>query len=200
MFSRFSKSISNVVSLILANKLSDFNMAELRRDSIMYESVVFGVDHFLHEGEKAVIYSHMIHLNKKHRSSFTPLDSSLGSFLSQKYKNDFYLIGFLTGEGTRSSYDRVFNPADSSYKEIFHAVNRLYSPPIGSLEKMCMRTQKSIFFSTLLPGDQDGVVLLRRVGRDVRDPQFEYANIPGRMDAYVFIRENTGFQIPPSWK
>lgn len=76
----------------------------------------------------------------------------------------------------------------------------MYSPPIGSFEKMCMRTRKSIFFSTLLLSDQDGGVLLRRVGRDVRDPQVEYANIPGRMDAYVFVRENTGFQIPLSWK
>ena len=157
------------------------------RDSFMWINTKFALENFKVKNSKAVIYSHFSHVNKLNSLPIN-FTSSLGYFLDKYCGSQYYVTGILTGRGTFTAWNDTLLVND----------NHLAEPPVGSLEYQFMKMNKEWLYTTL--SDNNKIKLLRFQGNSFSsNNQFDYYAIAKRMDACIFIKESTGFYLPPDW-
>ena len=157
------------------------------RDFLLWQNTKFAIDNFSVDNSKVVIYSHLSHLNK---SSPVFLNSvkSLGQYITNFYRSDYYLIGMLIGEGsilTLVSPDKMIS-------------QKIDLPASRSIENLCSFSTVNSFYKTL-PLLSSFPILYRHIGGYYsKNRQFDPSFIKGSMDAIVFIRQSTVARVFPS--
>lgn len=158
-----------------------YNSLNNKRDYIQYIHCRFAIDSLLEKDEKAMIYAHIGHLNKKNaiEKFYTP---AAGNYLSKYYGNDYFVIGLLTGSGTLTYYE----------SGDLVTVN-LDEPAGGSLEDLCLKAGAKIFYKRA--DDSIRSYSYRMSGnRPFTKPFYPY-NFLGRMDAFIFFDQTRSIKI-----
>ena len=160
------------------------------RDYIFAQNAIFAIDSLLKNNEKALIYSHFQHTSKICNYINGANYSTMGSYLNEKYGNEFYNIGLLVGTGTFTANN------DSMIVDN----NTLGTPILGSIEQKCLDMNNELFFSSLSSASpDDNLCYYRNKGNFTGINQFYIGNIQKRTDAVIFVKNSTGFKIPEHW-
>ncbi|PIF01989.1 MAG: hypothetical protein CR996_01690 [Draconibacterium sp.] len=177
----------NFNPLLLYNQNSDKTLIEGDRDFIQYQNTRFAVDSLLCKGEKAVIYAHLGHVNKRNIFGGRLYIPSLGYYLNQYYKDNYYVIALLVGKGTYSNTDHrgSFNPSLP-----------LQLPPANSLENLLLEQNVPFLFTNtkFLAETYSG----RNIGMFSHKNQF-YPYNKNRFDAVMFLQYGKGYELPEKW-
>lgn len=167
----------DISSTIFASKNDDreINMWRRMDEILRLYSKPFG---------KAVLYAHSSHTNNE-SDFFYDVDRkpSLGNFISQKYKNDYFSIGFQVGNGEYTQDESSF------YSKTIK--DKLQTPYITSFEYSALRTKIPYFYypTTQLPND---ISSIRAVGRERKKTnQFFFCSLKNRFHGLVFIENST---------
>ncbi len=133
---------------------------------------------------KAVLYAHSSHTNKE-SDFFYDVDRrpSLGHFISQKYTDDYFSIGFQVGNGEYTQDESSFY--NKTVKD------KLQIPYITSFEYSALRTEMPYFYypTNQLPND---ISSIRAVGRERKKTnQFFFCSLKTRFHGLVFIENST---------
>jgi erythromycin esterase-like protein len=158
-----------------------YNSLDNQRDYIQFAHCRFAIDSLLEKEEKAVIYAHIGHLNKKNAIEKF-YSQAAGNYLSHYYGNDFFVIGLLTGSGTLSYYESG---------ELVTV--KLDNPVSGSLENLCLKAEKKVFYKTT--GGVQSYFYRMSGNRPFTKPFYPY-NCLGRMDAFIFFDRTSSIKIP----
>jgi erythromycin esterase-like protein len=153
-----------------------------QRDYNMWKRTDTIVQLYLNKADKAVIYAHTEHTNKFSSFNQHILKFSLGRYLSDEYKEQFYSIALQAGEG--------YYTQDSTISVGKTMTDKLKLPPNHSLEQTCLKTNLDYFFypANKLPDD---ILSLRVIHRESRNTNhFHFCYLPKRFDAFVFIKQS----------
>ena len=149
------------------------------RDQSMAQNIDWILEN--NPNSKIILWAHNGHINKK--------QNRMGRFLSDKYHDDYYNIGFLSYQG---KYTAMSNGKLSSN-------NTLEKPKPGSFEYSFNKTGRNIFyfdFYQVTEEDQSCQWLLkihncRDIGATARKNQFIPTDINEDYNAIVFIKNTT---------
>lgn len=147
-----------------------------KRDSMQFQNVKFAIENYLKENQKAVIYAHYNHINKKSSSRNRLHLGNLGKRLKGYYHDNYFPIGIFAGNGEIS----LANTEILSDKYI------LESPPINSLENLCLKTGKNVFYCDMQ--DIRTTTFSRSIGNTYVKNQFSPYNNMCRIEALIFFR------------
>ncbi len=155
------------------------------RDYLMWQNVQFALKYYLDNAQsnKVVLCGHLGHLNKKFNYS-TPLEPSLGYYVQQAFKEQYYVYAIITGKGRVSTFYRSLDLSQHWSKD------ELPPPDDLSLEACLLSQKKDVLFFE---------VKNKKIFPNIR---FNSLHFPWRLnhqDSYVFIKESSGFEIPESW-
>lgn len=172
----------------LAEKFNQFGLVyrtsfnNRGRDSVMAENVKTLVEKYTNSDEKAIICGHLAHLNKLNLyGSLTP---SMGKRLSDYYKDNYFVIAQLVGNGKYQAFQ--INPDSLN-------INLLNSPTVGSVEEVCTRIPLESYYVSIKPCSifKDGLMMFRKIGGIPQKNQFYAGNLYRRIDAIVFMQNGT---------
>lgn len=149
-----------------------------KRDSMQFENVKFAIKTYLKENQKAVIYGHYNHINKKNNSSNRLHVNNLGNRLKGYYHDNYFIVGLFIGNGEINRSDVSINSNKYS----------LESPPIESLENLCCKTEKDIFYCNI---QNINTSSSRSIGNVYYKNQFSPYNNICRIDAIIFFRNTS---------
>ncbi len=143
----------------------------------------------LKKNEKAILMSDFSIINRLNADPTSVSSHAVGYWLNKEYGNDFFVITLLLGNG-------LFTHANTV--EI-SSVNVLEQPLPGSLEDLCLKGGQSFFYKNVSSNSYDRLGFMRWMDKSVMMSQFERCNYNRRMDAFLFIRDSKGFDIPADW-
>ncbi len=151
------------------------------RDYIMFVNTRFAIENYSNNSSSVAIYAHLNHLIKNTPIFLTSI-RSLGQYIFENYKDDYYLTGLLFAEGSinvRSILDRNYS------------IQKIYAPIPNSLEYLCAQSDKESFFKKL-PLSLSEPVMIRKTGAYfLGNQQFIPIVLNGSMDAFIFIKHST---------
>jgi erythromycin esterase-like protein len=164
-----------------------------RRDSLMAKDIAAFFE-LLPENSKMIITGHLGHLSKKQQNEedYARLTPVAGHYLSEKYKEQYFVLGLHVGTG--SFFSHYYDGYDPT------AVHKNYplTTPLGkSLEQLCMEMNVSSFYLSRL----ETIPLLDKIQyarfcANRYDPlQFKPKNIRQEVDAVWFIRESQAWDL-----
>lgn len=154
------------------------------RDKQMYLNAAFLLNLLCPANEKVTIYEHFIHTNYKNTDPLFPFTNTFGSYMKNKYGNNYYSIAVLVGEGSFRTSDK-----DSTCFKM-----TLQVPPKNSLENLFMRTNEPFCFLPILKLPPQ-LTYLRVMGNSYLEEQFAILAPASRMDAAIFVRNSKAFDI-----
>jgi len=134
----------------------------------------------LSESEKAVIIAHDGHINKK--TTLFPYFYSMGSFLRDKYMENYAPIGIYVGGGSITSG----NISDSIYTVI-----QLEHPVAGSIEEKCSKVHMPYFYYSSELLDKHNLYY-RDIGWFYSPYHriYNYGQIREKIDGFIFIDQS----------
>ncbi|MDR1738032.1 MAG: erythromycin esterase family protein [Candidatus Symbiothrix sp.] len=146
----------------------------ISRDSTMYLSIQTWISRY---GDRLAIVAHNSHLNKKAQGLAASEDIySLGYYIDQQYKNQYYTLGLFCGQGAIQYMDTC--------------VVDLPSPIKNSIEYLCLQQADSFFFYPTKTLSQK--MYYRGVGARY-DATMEYryfGNLSERIDGLIYLSES----------
>lgn len=134
--------------------------------------------------KKAIIYAHFGHTNPKSNVAFNPASLSFGSYMKQKYKEDYYSIAVLTANGKLRTTD----------KDSLLVKRSLQLPVDNSLEKSLSSLGEDYCFmpvSVLTPE----ILRIRYIGNSYLKNQFDMIAPASRMDGLIYIQNSKEFNV-----
>jgi erythromycin esterase-like protein len=155
------------------------------RDKIMSENIMYITDRAA-VGDKIVLMAHFGHLAGRKLPR-----PSAGGYLSERYGEEYAVIGLFVGEGTY--HTRHIHGFDS----VARADKYPLSKPIGkSLEQLCSLMDKKEFYMNEVgsQGLLDKVLYGRSAGSRYDVMQFEPIDLRKELDVVWFTRESSGEQ------
>jgi erythromycin esterase-like protein len=148
------------------------------RDYAMFINAEKFMSLYQKEGETVAIVAHSSHLDKKGAFLSFPHVYSLGYYLNEKYKEKYYALSLLVGNGSISSF---------SFEERIFKKNDIALPVSGSLEELCMKQgAASCFFypAEFLP---DTELYYRSIGSMYYEWwSYNYGSVKNRIDGFIF--------------
>ncbi|WP_423127966.1 erythromycin esterase family protein [Gaoshiqia sp. Z1-71] len=153
------------------------------REFIQFQNAKFAIDSYLADGDKAIIYAHLGHVNKRNSTQCRLFTPSFGNYMDKQYLSDYFVTALLVGEGTITSTDSLFCKSKL----------RIQNPEPESIEYLCMKSQDAVFYKNLC-----GVVSTqscRSIGTFPLKNQFFPFNHKGRYDAIVFFKNSTSYML-----
>lgn len=147
------------------------------RDEIMKDNIILMVDSLLKQSGKAVIIGHLLHLNKV--NNMAPIiEKSCGYYLSQRFGNDYGVVGILKGEG------KIWGKNFKTNRKVLHFLEL----PRGEefLENTCHRKSEVDFVGSWT--DPIRVGWLRLCGKYASRVLCIPMALPQRMDCFLWVR------------
>jgi erythromycin esterase-like protein len=163
------------------------SLIEGNRDFIQFENARFAMETWLKKTDKAVIYAHLGHVNKKNSFSSRIYIPNFGNYMQKEYADDYFVIALLVGCGTISNTDSLG----------WNSELPLVSPPNGSIEDLCLRSGGNLFYKNL--SKLNSLNSGRFIGYNYVFNQFYPYSHNGRFDAIIFIKNSHGYQYPQNW-
>jgi erythromycin esterase-like protein len=156
------------------------------RDKKMCDVLDKIISLYLDNKDMAAVFTHSLHLDKQRPD--TKYRKSLGTYIHEKYKNQYFCVSLQTGIG---SYTR---DADHWFSSTF-ITDTLEYPENKSFEKFCMNAEPDYFYfpASALPSNIYTLRLISR-GEKKERRQFKFLDLKNRFDAYVFLRHSTHLQ------
>jgi erythromycin esterase-like protein len=141
---------------------------------------------YLDNKDMAVVFAHSLHLDKQRPD--TKYRKSLGTYIHEKYKNQYFCVSLQTGKGTYTQ------DADHWFSSTF-ITDTLEYPENKSFEKFCLNAEPDYFYfpASALPANIYTLRLISR-GEKKERRQFKFLDLKNRFDAYVFLRHSTHLQ------
>ena len=157
--------------------------ARLNRDLYLYENARNFIDKLLRKDEKAIIYAHYGHAQKKEQTEGTfPYMQTMGSRLSEKFKDDYAVIALTVGSGEIQTRSLQYTDSICAYQ--------LDTLPDYSLESVLMESAQDsifIFVQTL----DDSVYCTRSIGNAPRwNRNYEYTNLHACADGIIYFKNS----------
>jgi len=150
------------------------------RDSIMAQKIIKAINQNIKGDEKTIICGHLLHLNRI--DEMNGIARSIGYWLDNQYKNEYFVLAFLTGIGTYQAFQ-----ISSDIKNI----GTLKFPPQNSIESFCLRLNSNIFYLPTNIIDENKQFLIRIIGGITENRQFYPGSVVKRFNALIFIKEST---------
>ena len=153
------------------------------RDYIQFQNAQFAISRWLKPEEKAVIYAHIGHVNKRNSVFARFYTPSFGNYLDRNYKNEYFVVNFIVGEG-------FFLGTDSLNATIQQP---LLKPIEGSIERYAENLNCPSFYKnvTALHSFTTG----RNCGSNFRLKQFFNFSHKGRFDAIVYVQQSRSVEM-----
>ncbi|MDR2038510.1 MAG: erythromycin esterase family protein [Bacteroidales bacterium] len=173
-------------SYYVRDKLAFHVLMRHLRDQVMSENI-FYLDSLLKKEKKMILMAHLGHLSKK-RST----EPSVGYNLSERYGNQYAVIGMFTKEGT--FFSNHF--AGFSTNRITKAFP--LSHPIGkSIEQLCSELGKNTFYMNHIKDMEllDRILYSRYIGAGYSVMQFAPINMRKELDMVWFTRTSEASRI-----
>jgi len=167
----------------------DEGKPEIDKSFLKFANIKEIIGYQLRKDEKAVMFADFSTLNKLNVNPSSIDAHSVGYWLDHEYGNDFFTIALLLGNG-------LFTHANAVEITV---INELEPPLVGSLEDLCMKSSQSHFYKNCSSGLYNRIGYLHWMDRSMEMPQFVKCNYKRRMDAFLFIRNSKGFDIPQDW-
>lgn len=160
-----------------------FRNPSYNRDEDMWIVTKKIIDTYMPGNEKAIVVAHSAHISKY--TSFLDVNlnkPTLGNYISNKYKKDYFAISFQVGEGS-STQDE-----GSMYGETM--IQFLQKAPKSSFEHKSLQTGLDYFYypAKQLPQDIMHLRILLRTGRYL--DQFYFCSIKKYFDGLVFLKRS----------
>ena len=173
-------------------RLKEFNpkpsLIEGDREYLQFLNAQYAIDIWLNNYEKAVVYAHLGHINKKSNSAGRYYIPNFGNYMSSFYQKDYFAVALLFGHGT-------FSQANDSGDWLSIPL----SPPvIGSIENLCLKIDAPAFYcnTTRL----NSTYLCRNIGIEYKRMQFLPFNHKGRVDGLIFFEQSCPHPAPENWQ
>lgn len=156
------------------------------RDYYMFENADYFLRNYLKSNEKAFIYTHYGHAQKKEQiRTIFPVLSTLGRYLAEKYNNNYGVIGITVGEGEITTRSNEKRGEFFTYKLAPFSMN--------SLENLFMNIDKKYIFSPSLCL-LDDIYSIRCIGNGVWSEKQEIYNaVSKNANGFIFIRCSNSF-------
>ena len=181
-------------SLNNSRSLISFRNYLRKRDSIMANNVFFLANH-LPLDSKILLTGHLGHIakNKHKREKKGPFTSSMGYYLSQKFKEKYVVIGLYAGKGlfwAKQYKGYNLKPTKGEYP---------VSIPIGkSIEQLCTLLGKSTFYISNINKIPllDSIIYERLQGVFYEPMQFEPVDLRNELDVIWFTKKTKPNEYP----
>ncbi|WP_320167758.1 erythromycin esterase family protein [Mangrovibacterium marinum] len=181
------KCIMNAIKLRtrMASIVSPFH--EDKREFTMFQNSKFAIETFINGTEKTAIFAHHGHIDKQNNKGNRINAKNLGGYLFQTYSDNYFSIAILVGNGIITSFGK------NGFESDFH----LQTPPVGSIENLCLKLNKEAFYvdSKKLPP----INLGRFIGAFYTNNQFCSCLSCDSFDGLLFIKNSTGNRLPSDW-
>jgi erythromycin esterase len=180
--------IQNVNILLQCIVLNEeTSMGDSYRDECMAKNIQWILDN--NPNAKIVLWAHNEHISNQ--------EGSMGRFLSEKYGDNYYNIGFLSNSGM---YTAIKEGKLSSQ-------NKLIESKPGSIEYSFHKTKIPCFFFDFIQTNSQkpenkwltSTLYYRRIGALATDNQFSSAKINSLFKAVIYIDETKPSQSFGSW-
>lgn len=178
----------NFHPLLLYDRRPGNTLIEGDRDLIQFQNTRFVIDSLLYEGQKAIVYAHLGHVNKKNIFSGRLYIPSLGYYLNQYYKDDYFVIALLIGKGSYSNTDSSGN---------FNSSLPLLIPVKGSIEELLLESNAPYLYTRT--SSLGKTYFSRNIGMYSTENQFYPYSCKSRFDAIMFLSHGKGYELPPNW-
>lgn len=165
----------------------DHDMADSYRDYLMYQNSKWAIDNYLKQGDQAVLYAHLGHVNKGN-AFFCRFDvNSMGRYMNRNYGRDYFTTVVTVGTGTIADPKKMKSDVGYSLSVNIH----------GSIEELCMSSDDRLFYKNL--ASVGSTYFVRGIGSGIPPKEFYPFNHKDRVDGVVFIRESTSYRRPDDW-
>lgn len=154
------------------------------RDRYMFKNIEFLLNLVAPVSKKAIIYAHFGHTNPKSNLAFNPASLSFGSYIKQKYKEDYYSIAILTANGKFRTTD----------KDSLLVKRSLELPVDNSLEKSLSSLGEDYCFMPVKVLTPE-ILRIRDVGNSYIKKQFDMIAPASRMDGLIYIQNSKEFDV-----
>lgn len=163
------------------------NNKSYNRDKDMWSIVEKVINTYASGNEKVIVHSHSDHLNKY--TSFLSVDliaPPLGSYIANKYKEDYFAISYQIAEGTYTQ-DETGIVGNTM-------IHELQKAPKNSFEYRGLNTGLDYFYypTNQLTKYITHLRILLRTGRYL--DQFYFCSIKKRFDGLVFIKNSSNLK------
>ena len=156
------------------------------RDMDMFKTSFWGINELLSDSSTAIVYGHLIHINKMN-SYIGRLDyRSYGCLMEERFKNQYYTIALLLGSGVITSTE-LFANRGYNYK--------LVEPIENSIERLC--DSEGSFYSKVSSNTPS--LTCRIIGLNYSTIQYYPNSAKDRFDAFFYIKNSSGFRYPDNW-
>lgn len=164
-------------NIILKNDSISMNKISVLRDSLMAQNVLNKLDK-----SKILLWAHNAHLQKTPNA----YSKSMGSFLKEKLKKDYAVIGQTTSSGYFTAFDPIANKMSNK--------NLIIKPGIDDFEYYLSSTGIPVFFveSAKIKSKLPESARYRMLGYGVTDRQFVKGNLLEDYDFIIHIDQTTG--------
>ena len=159
------------------------------REYIMSSAVIFACDSLFAPEEKSVLYAHWNHVSKKH-FKLTPKIKNSGSYLFEKYKENYHTIALIAHKGKTTLYDG--GNKDGTLTKI-----ELAQAPENSLEAFCYKNLSHNCYVTI-PQNSSINKAIRHLGHFANGGIFIPTFIPNAMDAFIYLENSEGMNVNKS--
>jgi len=163
------------------------DLIEGNRDYLFFRNAEFAINNFIVGNEKTAIFTHLGHVNKTNNTTNRFMTRNFGNYMFEKYKNQYFVIGILVGEGNITSFDK--NGFDQNFE--------LNEPPHESIEYLLMKLDETEFYinGTNLPP----CLKTRIIGALYYENQFYSFAPKERIDGTIFIKRSSENRLPENW-
>jgi erythromycin esterase-like protein len=164
-------------------------LPEVDKSFIRFNNIKEIISSELKKDKKVIIYADFSVLNRLNVNPASITSHSVGYWLDKEYKNNFFTIAIVHGNGAFTHSNTIEITPD----------HILEQPIIGSIEDLCIKSGQRFFYKNVTSDFYNRLGFMRWIDRSEVMSQFERCNYKSRMDAIIFIKNSKGFDIPPSW-
>lgn len=158
------------------------SLLEGDREFIQFQNVKFAIENCAANKTKSLLYAHLGHVDKKNSFVTRYKTPSLGNYLNNYYKENYFVIALLTGEGT------LTNTEEKTFK-----ILPLDKPISGSLESQLWNYNCELFYISAVKLNPSYTI--RNIGAYFFKQQFYPYNPYNRIDGVLYIRNSKGYDI-----
>lgn len=164
--------------------LPKINQFEVR-DYFMAQNAIYAIDSLVKPTDKIAMYSHLGHLAKIGNIVSYNSNNSMGRYLTEKYKNDYAVIGISVAQGE--------NVCKNYSKQTFEVLE-LQKPALGSVESISEQQDENITYIRLKEKNNK-LVTMRHIGFFNIGSQFFKFPFRIQMDGIVSIKNSIPIDI-----
>lgn len=183
----------DALSLNIPTSYDYNNKRSIDRDRVMWDIFQKAIECYApKENDRVVVLSHSLHVSRTYHPRYGRNDllkpKRLGSYITQKFNDNYWAISFQVGAGDIKSYNPIRN---------LTGISKLQDPIDGSFEKAAEKTELNKFYCRSRDLKNDWYTY-RMIGNSADKKSQFYFLSKDRFDGYVFISECTSSYIDRS--